>query len=123
MSDEVSQLATVLAEAFWKCMDDNRGSLDGDFHDSSIGLIDGALPPGIFGTLAEVAERHYRPPIEAAEQLNQLPGYSVVITSDETVWQNAPHARDTWWQPADGCGILGSEMPLPVRLIWTGGQA
>ena len=50
-------------------------------------------------------------------ELESLPGESIVRDGNGTVWQNARHATDTWWQPGEGCGIGSRQMVFPVLLV------
>ncbi len=75
---------------------------------------------------AAAAEEHYRPLVDAVEQLNELPDFAVLKDSTGTIWEKEHHAdQGPWWRtsgPVEGEDEAAVRLPAVVLYNPEGGS-
>ena len=73
--------------------------------------------------IAAATEEHYRPLVDAVEQLNELPDFAVLRDAVGNIWEKEHHAdQGPWWRTSGPVeGEDAAAVRLPAVVLWSPG--
>lgn len=109
----VEHITEVLRKHQWRKYDDRCRCDDPGTYDEH--------PEHVSNLIAQAAEEHYRPRVETVEQLDALPGGSVVRDASRYVHEKRITGGRRWWQAGWEGERWSDEIDLPAVVLWSPG--